>query len=123
MQHRIRLSDADLDLLIASLRARRAMVKGVAQREHLQNLVDRFVDCTRGNPHLVKGGRCVDGVPLAVRCDRCRARSAQASALASLATQPTSLSEQSSEVIGIGHELGGRPVPVRRGRLANTDNH
>jgi hypothetical protein len=48
-QHRIRLSDRDLDLIVASLRARLAMM-GRARREEAEKLIARLEDVAPGNP-------------------------------------------------------------------------
>ncbi len=50
-EHRIRLNDYDLELIVASLRARAAMTRGV-RRHHLERLAERLADPGRGNPQL-----------------------------------------------------------------------
>jgi hypothetical protein len=90
MQHRIRLSDDDLGLLVSALAARRAMVRSVKGRAALDALLWRLDQCTPGNPHLLRGAACIHGVPLADRCDQCRERTAQYVGLASPGALPTS---------------------------------
>ena len=47
--HRIRLSDEDIALIVSALRSRRAMAKGL--REHrVDRLVARLSEGSRGNP-------------------------------------------------------------------------
>lgn len=49
MDHRIRLTDEDIVLIVAALRARRAMSR--AAREHrIDRLIERLADLARGNP-------------------------------------------------------------------------
>ena len=48
-EHRIRLTDDDLALIVASLAARRAMSRAV-RRERIDALVERLSECARGNP-------------------------------------------------------------------------
>jgi len=53
-QHRIRLTDDELGIVVSSLRARLAMsgaVRGVAIRK----LIDRLSECTPGNPNWIYG--------------------------------------------------------------------
>jgi hypothetical protein len=47
--HRIRLSDADLDLIVAALRSRAAMTNGL-RRHRVERLAERLAECSRGNP-------------------------------------------------------------------------
>jgi len=47
--HRIRLTDDDLSLIVASLRARAAMA-GQVRRHRIERLADRLADLARGNP-------------------------------------------------------------------------
>lgn len=47
--HRIRLSDSDIDLITASLRARAAMA-GAVRRYELLRLAERLAEGGRGNP-------------------------------------------------------------------------
>jgi hypothetical protein len=50
--HRIRLTDEDIVLIIASLRARRAMMRGA--REHrVDRLIARLSEGVRGNPKWI----------------------------------------------------------------------
>lgn len=49
MQHRIRLTDDDLALIIASLRARAAMA-GPLRRHRVERLADRLAELSPGNP-------------------------------------------------------------------------
>ena len=52
--HRIRLTDDDIDLIVAALKARRAMAHGL--REHrVDRLVARLSEMSRGNPKLSLG--------------------------------------------------------------------
>jgi hypothetical protein len=47
--HRVRLTDDDLDLICAALRARAAMASG--QRRHrVERLAERLAELSRGNP-------------------------------------------------------------------------
>ena len=50
--HRIRLSDEDLALIIAALRSRAAMTRGL-RRHRVERLVERLADGQRGNPKWV----------------------------------------------------------------------
>lgn len=47
--HRIRLNDQDIDLIVSSLRARAAAVSPARRRE-LMRLAERLSDPGRGNP-------------------------------------------------------------------------
>lgn len=47
--HRIRLQDADIALIVAALKSRRAMTGGVRQH-HVDRLIARLEEGTRGNP-------------------------------------------------------------------------
>lgn len=47
--HRIRLSDDDIDLIVAALRARAAMT-GRLRRHRVERLADRLAECRPGNP-------------------------------------------------------------------------
>jgi hypothetical protein len=53
-EHRVRLSDDDLTLIIAALRARRAMSAGLRQHR-VDRLVSRLAEGRRGNPKLTLG--------------------------------------------------------------------
>jgi hypothetical protein len=47
--HRVRLADEDIALIVAALKSRRAMARGL--REHrVDRLVARLSEMTRGNP-------------------------------------------------------------------------
>jgi hypothetical protein len=46
---RIRLTDDDLDLIVAALRARAAMA-GAVRRHRIERLADRLAEGGRGNP-------------------------------------------------------------------------
>lgn len=48
--HRIRLDDYELDLIVSALRARRAMVKNPGKRGNLESLILRLADRQPGNP-------------------------------------------------------------------------
>jgi hypothetical protein len=52
--HRIRLSDDDLMLVIAALRARRAMSSGLRQHR-VDRLIARLSEGKRGNPKMILG--------------------------------------------------------------------
>ena len=54
MDHRIRLSDDDIVLIVASLRARAAMA-GELRRHRIERLAARLAECSRGNPKLSLG--------------------------------------------------------------------
>lgn len=47
--HRIRLGDEDIELIVAALRARAAMA-GPMRRHRIERLADRLAEGTRGNP-------------------------------------------------------------------------
>jgi hypothetical protein len=47
--HRVRLTDEDLDLICAALRARDAMA-GELRRHRIERLTDRLAEMARGNP-------------------------------------------------------------------------
>lgn len=47
--HRIRLSDDDIELVVAALRARAAMA-GSMRRHRIERLADRLSEGGRGNP-------------------------------------------------------------------------
>jgi hypothetical protein len=51
-EHRLRLTDSDIALLVAALRARRAMTTG-ARAHRVQRLIDRLTECVRGNPKWI----------------------------------------------------------------------
>lgn len=48
-EHRIRLSDADIDLIVAALRSRAAMTRGI-RRHRVERLATRLAELARGNP-------------------------------------------------------------------------
>lgn len=50
--HRIRLSDGDIALIVAALRSRAAMTRGL-RRHRVERLADRLADGQRGNPKWV----------------------------------------------------------------------
>lgn len=50
--HRIRFSDEDLQLVIAALRSRAAMTRGL-RRHRVERLAERLADGQRGNPKWV----------------------------------------------------------------------
>jgi hypothetical protein len=54
MDHRIRLSDDDIELIVAALRSRAAMTHGV-RKHRLERLVTRLSEGARGNPKLTLG--------------------------------------------------------------------
>lgn len=47
--HRVRLNDEDLSLIVAALRARAAMA-GPLRRHRIERLADRLADLAPGNP-------------------------------------------------------------------------
>jgi hypothetical protein len=47
--HRIRLSDDDIALIVSALRARAAMTRGM-RRHRVERLADRLAEGQRGNP-------------------------------------------------------------------------
>lgn len=47
--HRVRLSDEDLDLIVAALRARAAMARGL-RLHRVERLASRLADLAPGNP-------------------------------------------------------------------------
>lgn len=49
--HRVRLTDADLDLIVAALRARGAMTRGL-RRHRIERLAERLSEMAPGNPKL-----------------------------------------------------------------------
>lgn len=52
--HRIRLSDDDLALIVSALKARAAMTSGL-RRHRVERLASRLAEGSRGNPKLVLG--------------------------------------------------------------------
>lgn len=54
MEHRIRLTDEDLDLICAALRARAAMTTSL-RNHRVQRLIARLSEKSRGNPKLSLG--------------------------------------------------------------------
>lgn len=52
--HRIRLTDEDLALIVAALRARAAMTTGL-RRHRIERLRGRLAECVRGNPKFLHG--------------------------------------------------------------------
>ena len=53
-EHRVRLSDADVSLIVSALRARAAMTSGL-RRHRLERLAARLAEMTPGNPKLTLG--------------------------------------------------------------------
>jgi len=51
---RVRLSTEDTDLIVAALKARAAMTRGV-RRHRIERLAARLAEGTRGNPKLTLG--------------------------------------------------------------------
>jgi len=47
--HRIRLTDEDLDLIVAALRARAAMTRSL-RRHRIERLAERLAELAPGNP-------------------------------------------------------------------------
>ena len=91
-EHRIRLTEEDLAIIVAALRARLAMARGT-RRTRILELADRLDDVGRGNPRVRFGQQCEHGVGWHDFCARCSERSARASALASQQGQPITLQE------------------------------
>ena len=54
MDHRIRLTDDDLLLITAALRARAAMTRGM-RRHRIERLAARLAELSRGNPKFSLG--------------------------------------------------------------------
>jgi hypothetical protein len=52
--HRIRLTDADITLIVAALRARAAMTKRL-RRHRIERLAERLAEGQRGNPKWLLG--------------------------------------------------------------------
>ena len=52
--HRIRLSDDDVSLIVSALRARAAMTTSL-RRHRLERLAMRLAEGSRGNPKLILG--------------------------------------------------------------------
>jgi hypothetical protein len=52
--HRIRLGDEDIALIIAALRSRAAMTSG-PRRHRIERLASRLAEGRRGNPKLILG--------------------------------------------------------------------
>jgi hypothetical protein len=52
--HRVRLNDEDLALILAALRSRRAMTRG-PRGHRVDRLVARLAEMTRGNPKFSLG--------------------------------------------------------------------
>lgn len=50
--HRIRLSDEDVALIIRGLRCRAAMTRGL-RKHHVERLAARLAECVPGNPKWV----------------------------------------------------------------------
>lgn len=54
MDHRIRLTDDDLALIVAALKARAAMTRGL-RRHRIERLALRLAELSRGNPKFSLG--------------------------------------------------------------------
>jgi hypothetical protein len=52
--HRVRLTDDDLGLIVAALRARAAMTRAL-RRHRVARLADRLAEMSRGNPKFSLG--------------------------------------------------------------------
>lgn|GEM_PF-3636258 len=52
--HRVRLTDDDLALIVSALRARAAMTRGL-RRHRIERLAARLAEGGRGNPKLILG--------------------------------------------------------------------
>lgn len=52
--HRIRLTDSDLALIIASLKARKTMTSRL-RRHQVERLIARLTECAPGNPMFLHG--------------------------------------------------------------------
>jgi hypothetical protein len=53
-EHRIRLSDEDIAILLRGLSARAAMTKGL-RRHRIERLAGRLAECSPGNPKFTLG--------------------------------------------------------------------
>lgn len=53
--HRVRLTDSDIDLILAALRARVAMLHG-ERLKRTRRLLDRLSEMVPGNPNWIVGG-------------------------------------------------------------------
>jgi hypothetical protein len=49
--HRVRLTDADIDLIVAALRSRAAMTSSL-RRHRIERLAERLAEGGRGNPKM-----------------------------------------------------------------------
>jgi hypothetical protein len=54
MDHRVRLTDDDLALIVAALRSRAAMTRSL-RRHRVERLAARLAEMTRGNPKFSLG--------------------------------------------------------------------
>jgi len=72
--HRIRLTDDDIALIVSALRSR-AGIAGAERLDRCARLIARLTEGARGNPQF-RAPRCVHDVPLAVPCARCYKRNA-----------------------------------------------
>lgn len=52
MDHRVRLTDEDIALVVAALRARAAMA-GMERRHRIERLAERLAENVRGNPKWI----------------------------------------------------------------------
>jgi ribosomal protein L44E len=71
-QHRIRLDDDDIALIVSALRSRAGMA-GAERLDRCARLVERLTEGSRGNPKF-RTPRCIHDVPLELPCARCRKR-------------------------------------------------
>jgi len=72
--HRIRLTDDDIALIVSALRARAGMA-GAERLDRCARLVERLTEGARGNPQF-RAPRCIHDVPLTLPCVRCQKRGA-----------------------------------------------
>lgn len=54
MDHRIRLSDDDIALIVSALKARAAMTRNL-RRHRIERLANRLAEGQRGNPKFILG--------------------------------------------------------------------
>lgn len=54
MDHRVRLSDDDIALIVAALRSRAAMTRSL-RRHRIERLASRLAEGVRGNPKFILG--------------------------------------------------------------------
>src|SRR6266699_2804707 len=90
--HRIRLTNDDLSIITAALRARHSMARGT-RRQRILELLDRLQDVGSGNPRMRFAARCMHGTFAVGTCPQCVAHTRRSLELASREGQPTSPSD------------------------------